>query len=238
MSAGSGEKRRGARVTTSDVGQNGSPAMTSAIGLAHGSRQDHAREPPLGQRISDMSFGQTFAMLHEEARGGIRDRHTGRKLLHQVIRVCKAAIRAGRKQDHGLALEILCPYTVVRDSVLRSTCFRALRYVVHTPEAARAFGSMRLVLPLARSLDRDHQYLLERTEALKLVRAVVQLAPSFAPRALVRSVVVLAQTPGESLRQACMDTLLTWAGDARTLRAMVSCNGIDTLASAVIDPEC
>ena len=65
-----------------------------------------------------------------------------------------------------------------------------------------------------------------------------QLSPHFAPRAFVRSVVILVRNPKDLLRRACLSTLRKWTLGGLTTRLVVQCGGLAAMAEAALDLNC
>ena len=95
-----------------------------------------------------------------------------------------------------LVLRRLCYFGNARDTEVRGATFRCARYALADAGGAEALLGERLVLCLVRSLEREARYGWEREQALRLVRALISLAPGAMPAALLRSLLAIAAISG------------------------------------------
>ena len=90
----------------------------------------------------------------------------------------------------------MCYYANARDTAVRSGAFRAVYSAIADRTDAEVVLGERIVLSLARSLEREPRYIWERVQALKIVRQLMQLAPDVFPFSLLRSLVAIASYAG------------------------------------------
>ena len=125
-----------------------------------------------------------------------------------------------------------------RESGPRASALRVLRYVLASPGLVIEFGRDRGILALVRSLEREPSLVWERTQAFKLGKHLLTVAPGHVPRALIRSFVALAQATGDTFHRVALDLLL-WcltAGYPSLLSLVASTGGVQALLEAALAP--
>ena len=85
------------------------------------------------------------------------------------------------------------------------------------------------------SLEREHEYMLERMQALKLMRVFIALCPLSFPIAFARSLVAVANNKDDNIRRVCLESLRELSVIVPEL--VVRVNGISCLLDAVIEPN-
>ncbi|GAA5935683.1 hypothetical protein JCM3775_003381 [Rhodotorula graminis] len=123
---------------------------------------------------------------------------------------------------------------------VRAATYRLVRHLMVDASDAIRLNEHHLPLFLVRSLSRDAKHDHEKTQALRLVRALIVLAgPSLGhgravvPVSVLRGVVALAETPEERLRVAALETL----GELviRNLPLLVASEGLRVVLQALAD---
>ncbi|GAA5853920.1 hypothetical protein JCM9279_007602 [Rhodotorula babjevae] len=123
---------------------------------------------------------------------------------------------------------------------VRAATYRLVRHLLVDASDAVRLNEHHLPLFLVRSLSRDAKHDHEKTQALRLVRALIALAgPSLGhgrevvPVSVLRGVVALAETPEERLRVAALETL----GELviRNLPLLVASEGLRVVLQALAD---
>ncbi|KAI9348732.1 Rapamycin-insensitive companion of mTOR, N-term-domain-containing protein [Zopfochytrium polystomum] len=92
---------------------------------------------------------------------------------------------------------------------IRANAYRILRHLVVDKRAAEALMECDLDIFLARTLTRDHRHDLEREQALKLVRTIIEIpgAITYLPPAVVRVLVAVSEYNEDRFKNACIATL-------------------------------
>jgi Rapamycin-insensitive companion of mTOR, N-term/Rapamycin-insensitive companion of mTOR, domain 5/Rapamycin-insensitive companion of mTOR RasGEF_N domain/Rapamycin-insensitive companion of mTOR, middle domain len=123
-----------------------------------------------------------------------------------------------------------------KDRTLRSQAYRALRYMMRDEDTVADMLKVRMDILVARSLERDNKYMWERMQALKLIRAIMEVAPARMPRSLVQALVSVADAAKDEFRRVCLDTLRELA--LVNPNIVAACNGIRSMVEAILDAEC
>ena len=126
--------------------------------------------------------------------------------------------------------------TVDKDPNCRAQTLRTLRYVLSSDLSISLFYHFSLDLFLIRALEREAKYLWERLQAFKLYKKLFTLAPHSLSRALVQSILAIAEQPKDDFRRVSLDAvremMLTVPG------LVCSCNGMRVLIDSILDPAC
>ena len=126
--------------------------------------------------------------------------------------------------------------SVDKDPMLRAQSLRTLRYLLSSPASVSVFYHLNLDLFLIRSLEREQKYLWERLQAFKLYKRLLALQPHRLSRALVQSILSIAEQPKDDFRRVSLDAV-------REMMLLIpelvcSCNGIRVLLDSILDPAC
>ena len=126
--------------------------------------------------------------------------------------------------------------TADKDPTLRAQSLRTLRYCVNSPQSVQLFYALNIDLFLIRSLERDSKYLWERLQAFKLYKRLFALSPSHMTRALVQSILAMAELPKDDFRRVSLH-------EVREMMILIpqlvcSCNGLRVLVDSILDPAC
>ena len=131
------------------------------------------------------------------------------------------------------ALRLLC---VDKDPNCRAQTLRTLRYVLQSTVSVQLFYHFSLDLFLIRALERESKYLWERLQAFKLYKKLFALAPHNLSRALVQSILAIAEQPKDDFRRVSLDALRELM--LTVPRLVCSCNGLRVLIDSILDPAC
>ncbi|GAA5917264.1 hypothetical protein JCM5296_000314 [Sporobolomyces johnsonii] len=122
---------------------------------------------------------------------------------------------------------------------IRSATYRLLRHIIVDSSDIYHLHTRHIHLFLVRSLSRDSKHDVEKEQALRLVRAMLEHIDSSAPEhrlaatAILRAVVAIAEQPEEKLRLAALEML----GELviRDIALLVSCEGLRVVLQALSD---
>ena len=126
--------------------------------------------------------------------------------------------------------------TVDKDPNCRAQTLRTLRYVLSSSTSVALFYHFSLDLFLIRALERESKYLWERLQAFKLYKKLFALSPSSLSRALVQSILAIAEQPKDDFRRVSLDALRELM--LTVPRLVCSCNGMRVLVDSILDPAC
>lgn len=90
---------------------------------------------------------------------------------------------------------------------IRAATLRTLRVYAVSPLAVSAFLTAKLHVFLMRSLERDAKHKVERIQAMKLTRKLIDVDPNQFPRSLVASLVSLAEHPDDLFSRVALESL-------------------------------
>lgn len=155
--------------------------------------------PSLG---SSRVFETLLARLAATADDRIRNISAATLVLAALMK----AVKAARHEAPGSIptqriVQRLCYFASARDTSVRSDTFRIIRHLVVDRETALLVIRERVVLCVARSLDREPKFMWERVQALKVARALLDHAPDLAPLAVIRALLAIATFSATSSSQ-------------------------------------
>ncbi|RUS19260.1 hypothetical protein BC937DRAFT_87759 [Endogone sp. FLAS-F59071] len=91
---------------------------------------------------------------------------------------------------------------------IRVAGFRALRHLIQSEDDVRVIMRMHLEIFIVRALTRDQHHEAEREQALKLVRAFIEVgAVGYVTQGIMRAVVAIAEQSDDKLRNMCLETI-------------------------------
>ena len=126
--------------------------------------------------------------------------------------------------------------TADKDPTLRAQSLRTLRYCVNSQQSVQLFYALNVDLFLIRSLERESKYLWERLQAFKLYKRLFALSPSHMSRALVQSILAMAELPKDDFRRVSLHEVREMMLVIPSL--VCSCNGVRVLVDSILDPAC
>ena len=160
-----------------------------------------------------------------------------RELLHALndmvagVRACPPDL-----QDLRLLLEDVHDFLVVSDYAVRAMLFRLFRHCLTGPASCQALLDLEYHWPIIISLERDHDYVMERKEALKLIHHMVLLSdPQDFPLAFARALSTIGGQSKEDLRLEALEALRCLA--LRNCALCALADGFHTLFDAVLEPS-
>ncbi|RKP00256.1 hypothetical protein CXG81DRAFT_13438, partial [Caulochytrium protostelioides] len=149
-------------------------------------------------------------------------------LLSKICRAAESEIESLIPLDPILPCLQRCLVDAYKE--IRANALRVLRYMATTHRAAaQMMATARLDLFVVRALTRDHRSDIECEQALKLVRALVELEPPsgetdaiatfvkprdgvvLVPQSVLRVLVAVAEQPEDKFRHVCIETLAEYA---------------------------
>lgn len=93
---------------------------------------------------------------------------------------------------------------------MRANAFRFLRHFSTTEKIIKTmFKEGNIEIFIVRTLTRDHRYDVEREQAIRLIRAAINVSggSEHIPQSVVRILVSLSEQPDEKLKVVCLETL-------------------------------
>jgi rapamycin-insensitive companion of mTOR len=93
---------------------------------------------------------------------------------------------------------------------MRANAFRFLRHFSTTERIIKImFKDGNVEIFIVRTLTRDHRYDVEREQAIRLIRACIDIpgASEHIPQSVVRILVSISEQPDEKLKVVCLETL-------------------------------
>jgi rapamycin-insensitive companion of mTOR len=121
------------------------------------------------------------------------------------------------------------------DSILRSIIIRLVRMLLKDSGFCASVVEEEFHWLLVMSLERDHEFVQERMQALKCMRRFIELAPATFPIAFARSLVAVANNKDDNIRRVCLETLRELV--IVNAEVVVRVNGLSSLLDAVIEPN-
>ncbi|GAA5918699.1 hypothetical protein JCM1841_006247 [Sporobolomyces salmonicolor] len=216
--------------TPTSIISSGMDALASSGSLPlHGSSSSDNFQPAfdlvmnLLQRLEDM----------EQVGERIKAMDTVVETLNQHVRV-KYELRL---EEHLSSIMTCLSEDAGKD--IRSATYRLLRHIIVDSSDIYHLHTRHIHLFLVRSLSRDSKHDVEKEQALRLVRAMLEHIDSSAPEhrlaatAIMRAVVAIAEQSEEKLRLAALETL----GELviRDIALLVSCDGLRVVLQALSD---
>ena len=110
---------------------------------------------------------------------------------------------------------------------IRAATLRTVRYFARDKEFVSAALQARLHVFIGLSLEKDGKHEMERMQAMKLIRKLIEVAPDLFPRSVVVSMVAIASHPEDPFCRVCLESLcelvvrnariVAWGGGIRIL---------------------
>ncbi len=164
--------------------------------------------------------------------------HLQNETLLQLIEVVKSVGSLSVAAPHLIRPYLKCMrfLMVDREQAIRAQALRTLRYLATDETVVAEMSALNLDIFIARSLEVESKFVWERMQALKLVRHIIALDPQCCPRALIQSLVAIADHPRDDFRRVCLDAIKELA--LTNPERVAACNGIRTMVEAILDPTC
>jgi len=96
-------------------------------------------------------------------------------------------------------------YIIDRDSTIRPLGLRACRHLTATPAAASLFVALSIDILAARALEKEHKFLWERMQAMRLIRQFWSTAPFAVTHAIGHAILAVAETTKDPFVRAAME---------------------------------
>ncbi|KAI8999819.1 Rapamycin-insensitive companion of mTOR, N-term-domain-containing protein [Gaertneriomyces semiglobifer] len=155
--------------------------------------------------------------------------------MSSLLRLIKDADEAGLT-THAAAITSSLRFCLTDSSKdLRACTYRVLRHLAISSAIMRVYLELNVDVFIMRSLARDQRYDAEREQALKLVRAFLDVREGalLLPQNLVRMLVAIAEQPDDKFRNVCLETLCELA--VRNMPILALCGGTKVLFNALLD---
>jgi rapamycin-insensitive companion of mTOR len=125
---------------------------------------------------------------------------------------------------------------VSSDTTIKSAFLRVIRLSMNTVPHCEALVQEEIHWVVITSLERDvEQVVLERMQALKLIKKFISISPKFFPLSFARSLVSVGNHKDDNIRRVCIETLRELCVVNPEIVAKV--NGFSCLLEAVLDPS-
>ena len=147
----------------------------------------------------------------------------------------KLAVTPPSSDEYAQFVRDVHDLLVKLDSPLRAMLLRALRLSITSKEHCLCLVEEEVHWIIVTCMEREQEFLVERMQALKLMKKFLSCAGDVFPPAFARSLVAVATQKDDSLRRVCMEVLRQLA--VENPRCAVSVNGLSTLLEAVLDPN-
>jgi len=225
------------------VGKNGKNAINRELSALSGrtrgeSLSSSELEGVDATRVKLMSLGNSVNPFGEAGKKGVT-RHVLLIRISDLVKLLKSCEVLDNVEELQIDFKQLFrwirPLVMAEDSLVRTVAFRVMRHSILEREALDAMLDLRIHLFIVRSLDCEESHELERMEALKLVRKMLEMDYSMIPRGVVRSLVAIAMHPDDGLRGVVLETLRQLAMQDTLMVA--ECQGIRAIVQAIVDPK-
>jgi rapamycin-insensitive companion of mTOR len=124
---------------------------------------------------------------------------------------------------------------VTCDSILRSIIIRVVRLLLLDSSYCACLVEEDFHWLLVVSLERDHEFVQERMQALKCMRKFIEVSAATFPIAFARSLVAVASNKDDNIRRVCLETVRELI--IVNTNVVVQANGLTALLDAVIEPN-
>lgn len=123
------------------------------------------------------------------------------------------------------------------DTNFRFILLRVIRICLNggTEFFSTLFHDFDIVWIICTSFERDAEYLPERTQAHKIIKACIMSYPTMCPRAFVRSLVSVASQKDDQLRRVSLEALRILC--VTNPKGFANGNGASVLFEAILDPN-
>lgn len=125
--------------------------------------------------------------------------------------------------------------TIDKDTAVRTQALRTIRYWCINDLIIEAFLSLGLDYLVARAIEREHRYLDERLQGLKLIRHIIQYNDMYITRPIIVTLLALSEQPKEEFRIVALDTLKDLLVTQPAL-ILGTTNARQILIDAILDP--
>lgn len=124
---------------------------------------------------------------------------------------------------------------VQADTSTRSILLRLIRISLISKFHIDALVTAEIHWIVTSSLEREHEFVQERMQALKLIRQCIELHPENFPIAYARSLVAVASNKDDNIRRVCLETLRELC--VVNPEIAVQASGVSSLLDAIIEPS-
>ncbi|KNC51424.1 pianissimo A [Thecamonas trahens ATCC 50062] len=126
---------------------------------------------------------------------------------------------------------VLRPLCVDPVKAIRAATLRTLRYFARDKEVIEAMLAAKIHVFVGLSLEKDAKHEMERMQAMKLVRKLIEVHPEAFPRSLAVSLVAIATHVEDAFCRVCLESLCELV--VRNARVVALAGGIKTLIEAI-----
>jgi hypothetical protein len=214
---------------------------------------DHS--PPNSAKLSDESLQPLASDILQQAselaakfNDPAIDAPTKHRMMNHLIEYTRQfaqvspaldLVSAMHQQDKAVPLfRALRLLTVDKDTTSRVQALRALRYIL-APLPSPSLGifyQLNCDLFMVRSMERESKFLWDRLQAFKLFKRLFSLHPQSISRALIASIIAIAEQPKDDFRRVSLDSIREMMLSIPD--AVCACNGMKVVIDAILDPAC
>ncbi|KAJ1549946.1 hypothetical protein HK096_009546, partial [Nowakowskiella sp. JEL0078] len=118
---------------------------------------------------------------------------------------------------------------------VRANAFRVLRHIITTDKLAELVLETHLDVFVVKALTRDARYDLEREQALKYVRGLIDIpdgVESISP-AIMRVLISISEQPDDKFRNICLETICEIS--LRNVKIVAECGGLKSLIGTMLE---
>ncbi|CAK9856921.1 unnamed protein product [Sphagnum jensenii] len=138
--------------------------------------------------------------------------------------------------DFATFLKKIHDLLVTAETTIKSAFLRVIRLSMSTKSHCESIVSEEIDWVIITSLERDsEQVILERMQALKLIKKFISIAPTAFPVSFARSLVAIANSKDDNIRRVCIEILRELS--VVNPEVVTKVNGFSCLLEAVLDPS-
>jgi hypothetical protein len=126
--------------------------------------------------------------------------------------------------------------SIDKDTTVRTQALRTIRYWCVDDLLIESFLALGVDYLVARAIEREHRYLDERLQGLKLIRHIIQYNDIYITRPIIVTLLALSEQPKEEFRVVALDTLKDLLLTQPAL-ILSTTNARQVLIDAVLDPS-
>ncbi|KAJ3298719.1 hypothetical protein HK104_010434, partial [Borealophlyctis nickersoniae] len=189
-------------------------------------RSEHAFTPNIAQTLADVLMRMRNPAEIPQAR------------LECMSYLLKITRSVGEWETHVPMHEVMkslrvCLVDPAKE--MRANGFRTLRHMVINSTIAQAMFDAHIDIFIVRALTRDQRFDVEREQALKLVRGLIDIrgGVELLPQSVIRTIVAITEQPDDKFRGVCVETICEYG--IRNLKLAAFAGGTRTIFSALLE---
>ncbi|KAJ3219964.1 hypothetical protein HK099_004488 [Clydaea vesicula] len=204
---------------------------------------NHSREHTGGlskktenESSNNKNITSTFTELIQKIKNPMEDPKTRLHIMTTLLKIIKSI------GDVEIHIPIQTIIKSVRTCLvhdlkeMRANAFRFLRHIVTTERIIKImFKECNIEILIVRTLTRNERYDIEREQAIRLIRACIDVSGGgkLIPQSVVRVLISIAEQPDEKWKPICIETLCELA--VQNTEIVAFCGGFKILINSLID---